>query len=263
MNLVTLSPWDLTWAALAVLALAALSLREGLGVERPLLIAAARMAVQLIVIGYVLKALFTTVNPLLIGGLALVMVGMAGYEVRGRLKKRLTGPRGRWLATGPLFLSCFAVTLFALTAVVGAEPWYHPRYAIPLLGMMLGNGMSGVALVLNHLLATVPTRRDEIEQRLMLGETRDQAMHEIRKEAMHTGTIPLINAMTAAGIISLPGVMTGQILAGAPPVEAVRFQLLIMFLIAAASGFAQVMALKLAVTRLFDERGRLRLDRLG
>ncbi|MDH5528099.1 MAG: iron export ABC transporter permease subunit FetB [Nitrospirota bacterium] len=263
MNLITLSPWDLGWAALAVLVLAAISLREGLGIERTLLVAAVRMAVQLILVGYVLKALFTTVNPWLIGALALAMVGMAGYEVRARLKRKLVGPWGRWLATGPLFLSSFAVTLFALLAVVGAEPWYHPRYAIPLLGMMLGNGMSGVALVLNHLLATVPARRDEIEQRLMLGETRDQAMHDIRREAMHAATIPLINAMTAAGIISLPGVMTGQILAGAPPVEAVRFQLLIMFLIAAGSGFAQVMALKLTVARLFDARGRLRLDRMG
>jgi len=261
-NLVTVSPWDLAWAAALVLALAWVSHRNRLGIERPLLMAATRMVVQLVLIGFVLKALFASMHPLLIAVLALIMVAMAGQEAGSRLKRRMSGGWGRFLIVGPLFVSSFSVTVLALAVVISPEPWYHPRYSIPLLGMMLGNGMSSVSLVLNHLLDTVPTRREEIEQRLLLGENREQAVHDIRRDAIHTGSIPMINAMTAAGIVSLPGVMTGQVLAGAPPLEAVSFQLLIMLLITASSGFAQVLAVRLAVNRLFDERHRLRLDRL-
>ncbi len=79
---------------------------------------------------------------------------------------------------------------------------------------------------------------------------------------MRAGMIPIINAMAAAGVVSLPGMMTGQILAGAPPVEAVKYQILIMFLIAAGTGFGTLLAVWAGARRLFDERQRLRLDRL-
>jgi putative ABC transport system permease protein len=90
-----------------------------------------------------------------------------------------------------------------------------------------------------------------------------RAISDSRREAIRVGMIPIINAMSAAGIVSLPGMMTGQILAGTPPVEAVKYQILVMFLIAGGTGFGTVVAVSLAARRLFDERQRLRLDRLA
>lgn len=96
----------------------------------------------------------------------------------------------------------------------------------------------------------------------MLGQTGSQAIADIRRDSIRSGLIPIINAMAAAGIVSLPGMMTGQILAGAAPLEAVKYQILIMFLIAAGTGFGTLAATTLAARRLFDQRHRLRLDRL-
>jgi len=96
----------------------------------------------------------------------------------------------------------------------------------------------------------------------MLGETSVQAITDIRRESMRAGMIPIINSMAAAGLVSLPGMMTGQILAGAPPVEAVKYQILIMFLISAGTGFGVISVLWLISKRLFDDRHRLRFDQL-
>ena len=96
----------------------------------------------------------------------------------------------------------------------------------------------------------------------MLGHSAAQALSGIRQQVFRSGLIPIINAMAAAGIVSLPGMMTGQILAGAAPVEAVKYQIMIMFLIAGGAGFGTLAAVHLSVRRLFDERQRLRLDRL-
>jgi len=123
--------------------------------------------------------------------------------------------------------------------------------------------MGGVALALDRLTQTAWQQRAVIEQRLMLGQTRTEAIDEIRIDAMRNGMMHIINAMAAAGIVSLPGMMTGQILAGAPPMEAVKYQILIMFLITAGTGFGVTTALWLASKRLFDERHRLRLDVLS
>ena len=88
-------------------------------------------------------------------------------------------------------------------------------------------------------------------------------MSGIRRESARVGMIPIINAMAAAGLVSLPGMMTGQILAGAPPIEAVKYQILIMFLIAAGTGFGTLIAVGAGARHLFDDRHRLRLDRLS
>ena len=106
-------------------------------------------------------------------------------------------------------------------------------------------------------------QRRVIEARLIQGHSAREAILPYRREATRTGMIPTINGMAAAGIISLPGMMTGQILAGAAPVEAVKYQILIMFLIAVGTGFGTLIALSLAARRLFDERERLRVDRLS
>ncbi|MGD2119969.1 MAG: iron export ABC transporter permease subunit FetB [Chromatiales bacterium] len=262
MNLISLTPFDLSVAALLVLLLAGLSWRLRLGVQKSLLISAARSIIQLILLGLVLKQLFNQVSLPFIGLLSLVMLLVAGYEVMARQSRRYRGWWGLGIGTSSMFISSFSITILALFTIVRVEPWYTPQYLIPLLGMLLGNTMSGIAIALNNLTQTAYEQRGQIEARLMLGHNWQQAIEKIRREALRAGLIPIINAMATAGIVSLPGMMTGQILAGAPPMEAAKYQLMIMFLISAGTGLGSLSAIWIGSARLFDERMRLRLDRL-
>jgi len=260
--MIHLSVFDLSFAALLVVALALTSARIYPGLARQLLFAALRTAIQLTLIGLVLKALFANSHLLWVGLLSLLMLAVAGREVMTRQHRRFAGRWGYGIGVVSMFISSFTVALFALIVLVGNEPWYQPQYAIPLLGMLLGNTMNGIALALDRLTESAWQQRDVIEARLMLGYAASEAVSGIRQQVFRSGLIPIINAMAAAGIVSLPGMMTGQILAGIEPVEAVKYQILIMFLIAGGAGFGTLAAVHLAVGRLFDERQRLRLDRL-
>jgi putative ABC transport system permease protein len=263
METIPLTPLDLAIASGLVVALAALTAWMRLALSGRLLIAAARTTIQLSLVGLVLKALFTSSGPWWMMLVATVMLGVAAFEVRARQKLRFRGPWSFAIGGVSMFISSFSVTILVLLAVVQPAPWYEPRYAIPLLGMMFGNTMTGVALGLNQLSRAASEGRGTIEARLTLGATAAEAIHELRNDAIRTGLIPMLNAMAAAGVVSLPGMMTGQILAGNPPTEAVRYQILIMFMVAAGTGFGVLAAVFLAARRLFDERERLRLDRLS
>lgn len=261
-GIIQLSPLDMSLAALLVIALAAVSRRLQLKIGGRLLLSAFRTVIQLSLIGFVLKALFASAAPGWVALMAVVMLLAAGREVRARQKHRLRGTWGFGIGLSAMFISSFAVTILALTVVVSPAPWYAPRYAIPLLGMLLGNTMNGLSLSVNHLTQNVRTQRAAIETRLALGQTKSEAIDDIRRESIRTGLIPIINAMAAAGLVSLPGMMTGQILAGNPPLDAVKYQILIMFLIAGGTGFGTLAAVWMTSRRLFDDRHRLRLDRL-
>lgn len=262
MQLIALSAFDLALAASLVVLLALLGLKLQLGVSQQLLVAALRTTVQLLLIGIILKTLFENVNLIYMALISLLMILLAGREVMVRQTHRYKGVWGFAMGTVSMFVSTFVVTLLALTIVIQTDPWYTPQYAIPLLGMMLGNTMTGIALGLERLTQAAREQKHNIEAQLMLGRTASESIQVIRRQAMRYGMIPIINSMAAAGIVSLPGMMTGQILAGSPPLEAVKYQILIMFLIAAGTGFGTVAAVILGSRRLFDHRDRLRLDRL-
>jgi len=257
-----LSNSDLAIAAVLVLLLALLSIRLRSNISQQLIIAAIRTAVQLTLIGLVLNVLFANASLGWVTLMALIMLLVAGREVMARQERRFRGWLGYAVGTFSMFLSSFAVTVFALLVILGEDPWYTPQYAIPLLGMLLGNTMNGIAIAMDRLTHAAWEQRAVIEARLMLGERWDEAISEYRRQAIRSGMIPIINAMAAAGIVSLPGMMTGQILAGAPPVEAVKYQILIMFLISAGTGLGTLAAVSIGSKQLFDERQRLCLDRL-
>ena len=262
MSVISLTPADLAVASTLVVLLAGASMFLALGIGRQLLIAAVRTTVQLLLVGFVLRALFGSDSPLPLLAIALVMLLVAGREVMARQARPLVGGWGFSVGTLSMFLSSFAITLVALWFVIGASPWYQPQYSIPLLGMLLGNTMNGVALGMGRFTETAHRERRTIEARLLLGCTREEATLDLKRESVRTGLVPIMNSMAAAGIVSLPGMMTGQILAGSPPIEAVKYQILIMFLIAGGTGFGVLFSVWLTARRLFDERHRLRLDRL-
>ena len=262
MSVISLSTFDLSMAALLILVLAFLSLFLKLGLAKNLIIAGIRTVVQLLLIGLVLKELFEQVNFALIATLSIVMLLIAGREIMARQQRKFGGWWGYGLGTLSMFISSFTLTVYALIVVVGTEPWYTPQYAIPLLGMMLGNTMTGISLALDRLTTSAWQQRSVIEARLILGQDWRTAIGDITRDSVRIGMMPMINAMAAAGLVSLPGMMTGQILSGTEPMEAVKYQILIMFLITAGTGFSAILATWIGARHLFDDRQRLRLERL-
>jgi putative ABC transport system permease protein len=254
---------DVALASVLVLMNGGLSVALHLGLERQLAIATVRMVVQLILVGLVLTRLFELVSPLWTGLAALVMVLFAGREIAARQERPLAGPWAYGLGTGCMLIAATVVTGFGLSTQVSPDPWYDPRYALPLLGMILGNTMTGISLGLNTLTTGVVRDRAAVEARLALGATRHDALLPVTRAALRNALMPIVNSMAATGLVSLPGMMTGQILAGVEPVQAVKYQLLIMFLIAGGTGLGALAAILGGVQRLTDRRHRLRLDRLA
>lgn len=261
-EIINLTPLSLGFASLLVIALALISIRLQFGTEKQLLIAGVRTVLQLSLVGVVLTWVFSQENPFWIGAMATTMLLIAGTEVMRRQQRPFLGFWGYGIGTISMFFSSFTIATMALMFVISVRPWYTPQYAIPLLGMMLGNSMTGVALGLDRLTQTAWQQRQVIEARLILGQTGSQAIREIRRESIRSALMPIINSMSIVGLVSLPGLMTGQILAGAVPAQAVKYQIMIMFMICGGTGFGSMAAIMMGSRRLFDHRHRLRLDRL-
>lgn len=262
MHIIQLSYTSLSIAALLIILVVILNIIQQLHLTTSLIISAIRTVVQLVFIGFVLKMLFANPKFIWVILLAFIMLLVASHEVIARQEKRFKGWWNYGFAIFSLLIATFGVAVFSLKLIIDATPWYAPQYSIPLLGMIIGNAMTGVSLSLNSLTKTVWSHASSIEQRLLLGQTAKQAIADFRRDSIKTGMIPSINAMAVAGIVSLPGMMTGQIIAGISPIQAVKYQIVIMFTLAAASSFSIMLALWLGSKRLFDERQRLRLERL-
>lgn len=262
MTTVLLTPSDLAIAASLVVVDAALSLALRLDLHRQIAIAAFRMTVQLVAIGYVLRFVFALDNPAATLAIVLVMTLVATREVAARPERRLTGAGNYLIGATGVALATTVTAVLALTTAIRPEPWYDPRYALSLTGIILGTVLNTGSIAFDAVLSGFPRERREIEARLALGETFRAASRPIVTNAIRLGMLPVINQMVAAGIVTLPGIMTGQILAGMDPLEAVKYQILLMFLLAGAGGLVAVTIVLLAARRFTDERQRLRLDRL-
>ena len=251
---------DLGLAAVLVVLGAGLSLMLQLGVARSLLVAGVRMVVQLLLVGLVLKTVFALRSPWVVALVMLAMLGAASYETLSRQQRRFVGWWGAGLGAGTTMLATVLVTAFGV-ASLQPTPWYAPELTIPLFGIVLGNAMSGVSISLNAFNTGLVRERAAIEARLALGETRYVALAQVQRSALRSGMIPVINQMSAAGIITLPGMMTGQILAGMPPLEAARYQVFTLLLLCGGAGLGALATTVLAAWRATDDRHRLRLDR--
>lgn len=261
MNYQSLSYMDLGIASALILINGALSLLLKLRLERQLLVAGLRTVVQLLAIGYVLGWVFQfahwyVVLPLMVG-----MTVIAGASAAGRGKDRHAG-----LLTDSVisvWLSSWLVTAIGLFVVLRIRPWYEPQYAIPILGMILGNTLTAVSLGIERMTRELNARRGVVEMILALGGTRWEAARDAAAQAVKAGMMPTLNQMSVVGIVSLPGMMTGQILAGQNPAEAVRYQIVIMFLIAAASALGTVGAVLMTFNRLFSPAHQFIAHRLS
>ena len=263
MSYIPLSPFDLALAALLLVINGLISIGFRLGLERSIAIAAVRMVAQLLLVGLVLKFVFAATSPLWTALVALGMLAAAAYESKSRQERPLAGWHAYALGAGPPFIAGLFATFLAVAVIIGSEPWYAPRFLLPILGMVLGNALSGVSLTLDAFTTGATRERSQIEARLALGASRFDAVSSVLQRALKTGMLPILTTMTASGIIALPGMMTGQILAGTEPIEAAKYQIMILFVIAGATGLAVAGAGIGAAFMLTDERHRLRLDRLA
>ena len=256
-------PIELTWLDLAVAATlilvnAGLSAMLGLGLGRKLLVAAARTVVQLTALGWVLVPVFGLGSPWPIAALGTLMIGLAARAAVGRSAR--TYPGAARVGFGSLLLAAGLTTVLGTAAVIGTDPWWTPRYFIPLLGMVLGNGLTGISLGLDRALSELDEGRARVEGRLALGATAREACRPLARDAIRTGMIPILNTMTVVGLVSIPGMMTGQLLGGTPPLQAARYQIVIMFLIAASTALGTAGMVLVSLRLAFDDAHRLRRD---
>ncbi len=260
--MISLSPTDLALASALVALDAGVSIALRLNLHRQLLWAAARMVVQLIAVGFILRFIFTLNNPLATLAIVVVMGMIAAREIAARPVHKFKGLAGLSISGATVALATIVTAVLALTTAIRPHPWYDPRYAISLVGIILGSVLNAGSLTLDGIVGGVWRERSAIEAQLGLGVEFRVATLPLLREAIRRGLLPIINQMSAAGLITLPGIMTGQIIAGMDPVEAVKYQILLMFLLAGASGVAALTIAELSLRRLSDARQRLRLDRL-
>lgn len=232
-----------------------------LGLSRRLFVAALCTVVQLLLIGLVLQRIFNLNRWEPVVAIMLVMTLVAGFAAVQRSHLRFPGI---WLASiVSVWASAWLMEAIALFVLVRVNPWYSPHYAIPLLGMILGNTLNGISLGLDRLGSELAARRAQVETNLTLGATRWEATRQPIQQAVRTGMIPTINAMMVVGIVSLPGMMTGQLLAGVAPIEAVKYQIVIMFLISSTTALGTVAVVLLSYHRLFTSDHQFLHGRIG
>jgi putative ABC transport system permease protein len=228
------------------------SVWQKLGLERDIAVGTVRSALQLLLVGYVLQFIFNSSHPMFIILILTVMISVASWNAG----KRGSGLRGiRWR----IVVSITATELLMMGLLLGLQiVKATPQYIIPISGMTIGNAMVVSGLFLNQMKREVQSSRGEIETLLSLGATARQAIQDSLKRSVKSSMIPTIDGMKTVGLVQLPGMMTGMIIAGADPVEAVRYQILIMFAFASSAAITSILLSLLSYRLWFTQNLRLR-----
>jgi putative ABC transport system permease protein len=246
---------DLGWS-LGIMAIAIiLSNWQRLGLEGQLLLATGRSLLQLLVVGYVITAIFELNHPLPVLGILGVMLTIAAKVTSNRIPHRGKGLFPLvWVS---LLVSSGLTLSYVLSLIIQPETWYSPQYLIPLSGMILGNAMNSASLSGERLLNTIYHNQREVETYLCLGATPQQAITNYRKEAIRVSLIPTLNQMMVVGIVSLPGMFTGQVLGGSDPLNAASYQILILFMIMLTNILTAILVTEGVYRQCFNEQAQL------
>ena len=255
-GVIDLSAWQLALAFGLVAVVVAISIRQSLGLERDLTIGSVRTVVQLYGVGFVLTAVFAAARWYWVVLILVVMTAIATQAAVSRLGRPL--PHAGWIAATALSLSTAGTLAYVIAIVVQVRPWWEPQYIIPIAGMILGNSMTSAALAGDRLQSDLRVRADEVEARLALGFSGQDAVQPMVRAALRAAMIPTLNGMMTVGVVQLPGMMTGQILAGTSPLLAIRYQIVVVFMLAAATGLASLLFVRLAALRYLTAAHQLR-----
>lgn len=226
-----------------------------LGLLKPLLWGTVRAFVQLTLIGYVLNYVFQWNTLWLIIPLLLLMSYIASREATRRITRIPYNPNVSTFLS--LTASTFVVGIIVVVLIIGPEPWYSAQVMIPIFGMLFGNSMNAVALCLDRMYSEIHGHIDEVEQRLSLGAAPWEAVIPYIRKAVKAGMTPTINALMVVGLVSLPGMMTGQILAGMNPQSAVRYQFVVLVMMASCVAIGCFMIVVLSYRKMFNPDGSL------
>lgn len=156
-----------------------------------------------------------------------------------------------------MVIASISSLIFFIVFVIKPEPLYNPQYLIPIGGMIMGNTMNGIALALKSILSSIDNQREKIEGSLMLGATPKMAMDEINKDAFDLAIMPTLNSMKNMGLITLPGMMTAQILGGVVPTIAIKYQIAVMTIITSSVAIGVFIFLKFSTNKFFNEEKQL------
>ena len=249
--------WQLLIALIFILMAGGASMLYGLGLGRDLAIGTIRTFAQLALMGSVLTIIFNLNISWLVLLVFLVMSGAAAHTIASRVKE--TQVPYLW----PMVLSMTAgyllISVMVTGLVIRVDPWWEPQYFIPLSGMIIGNSMTALALSLERLFSGLRAGRPLIEVKLALGATDVEASEDLVREAVKAGMIPSINSMMAAGLVFLPGMMTGQILSGTDPMIAIRYQIMVMLMITGSTALVSAVVVRLVRKRCFGRGMQLLL----
>lgn len=232
------------------------TMKQGIGKEKEIIISAIRMTLQLIVMGYVLIYIFDQSNVFVTILIFAVMVTFAIRNIFSRVKIFMN-IRLRRVVILSMLTGTVLTTLYFLLLVINLDPWYEPRYFIPIAGMIIGNSMTGIALGAERLLNEMKAKKQLVEGALMLGASPKDATLNITRDVFASAIMPTINSMVGMGIIFLPGMMTGQILAGISPLVAIEYQIAIMLGILGAVSIALFMLTRLGYQAFFNKWSQL------
>ncbi len=252
----SIETWRLAASYLFLVLLMIMSQLLKLGHGKEFLMATVRMTLQLVLAGYVLELVFSQQHLLVTLAIMLFMQIFALITIFGRVKGKI-GIGLKKVVALALFVGTSIPLAYFMIVVISAEPFYAPRYFIPIAGMTVGNSMTGITLGAERLARVFQTNRARIEEALMLGATPQEAVREFLSDTFSAAIIPTINAMLGMGIIFIPGMMSGQILAGASPLDAIKYQIVIMMGILGSVVFAVYLIIQLGYRTFFNERAQL------
>ncbi|CAE6895597.1 ABC transporter permease [Vibrio sp. B1FLJ16] len=253
---------DMSWIKLAMFSLVllipfAINKRYKLGIAQDVVISVLRMTLQLILIGIYLEYLFH-LNSLLVNILwlmVMLVVGASTIADKARLPRR---PLMLPLLVG-LICGLFPLLFAMIAGLVRPTPLYSAQYMIPLAGMLLGNSLSSNIIALQNLFTAFEERKTEYEAAISLGASPKYASLPFVQEALRKSMAPTLASMTATGLVTLPGMMTGQILGGASPMVAIKYQLVIMLAIFVMLSVSVTITLEMTLSCVQTKEGRIRV----
>lgn len=255
-EIVEIGPWRLLSAYFFLLLLFFFIKGQSIGKEKEILVSALRMTVQLILMGYVLVYIFDQNRLSVTLLIFFVMVFFAIRNVFVRVKVPVNKRLRRVIMLSMVAGTSLTIFYFLLL-VIHIEPWYEPRYFIPIAGMIIGNSMTGISLGTERLIGEMRAKKELIEGALMLGATPKDAVLEIIKDTFTSAIMPAINSMVGMGIIFLPGMMTGQILSGVSPLIAIEYQIAIMLGIVGSVSITVFILTRLGYLTFFNRFSQL------
>ncbi|MBO1517750.1 ABC transporter permease [Psychrobacter halodurans] len=248
---------DIALASSLILVVLMVSWRLRLHLTKTLLMAALRTVVQLSFIGLILAWVFAREQWYEVLSILTIMTLIAGSAAKNRVKRRYNGLFIDTLLA--VSVSAVLVTAIAIMVILDVQPWYTPQFVIPILGLILGNSLTAISLTSNQLINAFYEQQARIEMMLSLSATPFEAVHEQVRTAIINGMTPTLNSMLVVGVVSLPGMMTGQILAGADPTQAIRYQIVTMFLICVSSTLGCTISALLTYRRFFNKNQQFSL----